>query len=85
MKVVNEGQGHLKEYMEGVKFSAVSGKYDNCCCDGCFRTTKVTKIIYPSTKYFVGGKLSTRYHEEWLCADCMGKLKAALENPAEET
>ena len=84
MKIVNEGQGHLKEYMEGVVFSAVESSSEYCCCDGCFRTTKVTKIAYPSTKYYDGRKLSTKYFEKWFCETCMEKLKAALENRKDE-
>ena len=84
MKIINEGQGHLKEYMEGVEFSAMVSSSEWCCCDGCFRTAKVTRITYPSTKYFNGRKLSTKYFEKWFCEDCLGKLKSALEQPTEE-
>lgn len=84
MKIVNEGQGHLKEHMEGVEFSAVVSSSEWCCCEGCFRTARVTKITLPTTKYFNGRKLSTRYSEEWYCADCLKKLKDALEHPTEE-
>lgn len=72
------------EFKDNVKFSAKTSKADNCCCDGCFRLGRVTKIIMPETKHFNGGELRTIYSSTWLCADCFGKLKAAIAAPEQE-
>jgi hypothetical protein len=71
------------EYKD-VKFTAKISKYDNCCCDGCFRLGRVTKIIMPETKHYKGGELKTTYSSYWFCESCMTKLKAAIENPPQE-
>ena len=71
------------EYKD-VKFTAKISKYDNCCCDGCFRLGRVTKIIMPKTKHYNGGELKTTYSSYWFCESCMTKLKAAIDNPPQE-
>ena len=86
MRIVNEGKGHPKEYMEGVEFSAQWSKYDNCLCNGCFRTGKALKITIPDTKYRKesGYKLGTKNTSLWLCNDCLDKLYYALDHAGQE-
>lgn len=71
------------DYKE-VKFSAKISKSEYCCCDGCHRQARVTKIIMPETKYFNHEQLRTIYESYWFCDSCMEKLKAAIENPVKE-
>ena len=73
------------QYKDDVKFTAKISKYTNCCCDACFRLGRVTKLVMPETKLFDRKELSTRYDMTWLCDECVGKLKYALEHPKEET
>lgn len=72
------------EYRD-VKFTAKISKADNCCCDGCFRLGKVTKIIMPETKRFGGKELRTIYESYWFCESCLNLLKSAIENAIVET
>lgn len=57
-----------------VRFRATRSKHDNCVCDECGRTDKVTKLAIPKTKR--GGP--TRYKEYWLCDRCTQKLIDAI-------
>ena len=85
LRIMNECQGHLNEYMEGVEFSAKISKYRYCMCDGCHRCARVVKLKYPVTCYQDGAKkLSTSYHQKWFCDECFAKLRKALEQPLAE-
>lgn len=82
MAVVDTGVSMA--YEDDVKFKAVLSRQTNCICNGCHRGGQVQKITYPTTLYHDGKHLSTKYREFWLCGDCLGKLKKAIENPKEE-
>ena len=71
----------MAEYIEreSVKFTAKMSAYDNCVCNACHNLGKVVKLTIPNTLYFDGKKLTTKYHEYWLCMDCRKKLMRALE------
>lgn len=71
------------EYKD-VKFSAKISKYDNCCCDMCYRLGRVMKVIMPKTKHFEGKELRTIYSSYWFCDSCLTKLKEAIDHPGRE-
>lgn len=64
---------------ENVKVSARWRGYDNECCEFCAGITSVAIIRYPESHYF-GKKLKfgTKYHEMWICGECLEKLKNAI-------
>lgn len=65
--------------IEDVCVKAEMSKYNNCCCDMCFKNDYVVKVQLPYTKYHDGKKLSTKYSEIWMCESCRDKLVKALE------
>ena len=64
-----------------VKFTTTVSEADNCICNACHATGHVMKLTYPETSYHDGKKLTTKYHEFWLCAPCRTKLVHALDWP----
>ena len=64
-----------------VEFKTSMSKADNCICNACHGTGTVMKLTYPTTLYYDGKHLSTKYHEFWLCAKCRTKLSFALDWP----
>lgn len=83
MNIVNEGKGHLEEYMDGVRFQVVRSTGNYCCCNGCFKCTRVNKLFYPETCYHDKRRLSTKTLQMWLCDECTQKLIDALTHPIE--
>lgn len=63
-----------------VEFHADASNAENCICDACHNTGKVTKLRLPRTLYYGGHKLSTRYSGYWLCASCAEKLFCVLQD-----
>ena len=55
-----------------------------CACDACRNVGQVIKLRLPSTRYFNGKVLSTKYENYWLCAKCRDKLTYALNWPEKE-
>ena len=61
-------------YLPNVEFRGQLSDADNCVCSGCHKTDFVLKLTVPETKYHDGKRLSTKYHEYWMCDDCVTKL-----------
>ncbi len=55
-----------------------------CQCDGCYNVGPVTVIKLPTTKFYGGKKLSTKYSEKWYCYSCLAKLQRAISGVIEE-
>lgn len=62
-----------------VTFKTSMSEADNCICNACHATGRVMKLTYPTTLYYDGNHLSTKYHEFWLCEKCLEKLAFALD------
>lgn len=62
-----------------VEFHSEDSKYDNCICSCCHGTGKVKKIRIPTTLYYNGKNLTTKYQDYWLCESCKNKLLKAIE------
>ena len=75
MSVYLEGYG---ERNPDVKFSARMRGHNNECCDCCFGVTSVVILRYPETKRHNGRSISTKYHEMWICEECLEKMKYAI-------
>lgn len=67
-----------------VSFDSILSRAENCFCDACHGTGRVTKLKMPETLYFDGGTLSTKYFNYWLCDKCRTMLAHALDWPEEE-
>ena len=67
-----------------VTFKSKMSKSEYCFCTACHDTGWVMKVTLPETRYFDGNRLTTKYHEYWLCAKCRTKLTHALDWPEEE-
>lgn len=61
-------------YLPDVEFRGHISDTDNCVCSGCHKTGFVLKLTVPDTGYHDGKRLSTKYHEYWICDDCVEKL-----------
>lgn len=66
-----------------VDFQAKISNYNNCSCDACHAVDQAIMLRLPTTKYFDGNRLSTKYENYWLCARCRTKLAQALDWPEE--
>lgn len=62
------------DYLPDVEFRGHISDTNSCVCSGCHKTDFVLKLTVPETKYHDGKRLSTKYHEYWICDDCAGKL-----------
>ena len=61
-----------------VAFPCAKSEYDNCVCDCCHGTGRVLKIQLPTTLYYDGKSLTTKYRHFWICDECREKLITAL-------
>lgn len=61
-------------YLPDVEFRGHISDTDNCVCSGCHKMGVVLKLTVPETGYHDGKRLSTKYHEYWICDDCIEKL-----------
>lgn len=71
-----------KEKLE-VNFDSRMSESDGCICDACHNVSRVIEVTLPTTKFFDGEKLSTKYEQYWLCEKCHQKLLNVLLDPAE--
>lgn len=62
-----------------VKFIAKWSDNKYYSCSACHKIDRVLRIKFPETLFFNGYTLSTRYNQYWLCSECLGKLKKAME------
>ena len=67
-----------------VIFPSVMSRASNCICDACHDTGKAVKLKLPTTLYFDGNGLTTKYQNYWLCDKCVAKLDYALRYPKDE-
>ncbi len=61
-------------YLPDVEFRGQLSDAGNCVCSGCHKMGFVLKLTVPDTGYRDGEHLSTKYHEYWICDDCIEKL-----------
>lgn len=66
-----------------VEFQGMINRAANCICDACHAVSQAVMLKLPTTKYFDGNGLSTRYENYWLCAKCRARLVKALDWPDE--
>lgn len=61
-------------YLPDVEFRGHISDTNNCVCSGCHKMDFVLKLTVPDTGYHDGERLSTKYHEYWMCVDCVAKV-----------
>ena len=66
-----------------VSFISSISTADNCICSACHGEGKVIKLELPTTLYYNGNGLETRYKNYWVCKKCRDKLTHALYWPKE--
>lgn len=64
-----------------VEFQGRVNCANSCICDACHGVSQAVMLKLPTTKYFDGMGLSTRYENYWLCKKCRAKLIQALHWP----
>ncbi len=61
-------------YLPDVEFRGQLSDKNTCFSPACHKMGFVLKLTVPDTGYHDGKHLSTKYHEYWVCDDCVEKL-----------
>jgi hypothetical protein len=73
---ISRGQLYNPDVRFGVQ--PVAGGQDYKQCDGCHKISTAMELTLPSTLYYNGKELETRYERRWYCPECMAKLREAV-------